>query len=264
MAKLSDSPITAEDLLEFAEADSDFGFEMKVLRQLRADGFACSHSGTYQDPVTSKIRQFDIRASRERPGSVLTLAVECKNLRSNNPLLLSAVPRTQPEAFHDLVLLRPERIGPTVGAIIGNTSAYKPGEMVAKKTDQVCRLAATNELNSNDEATFEKLNQAVSSCQDLVRGSANRPLASIKKAIVPVLVVPTGLLWQVDYNVDGAMSVSPRQISRAALFRDHTWLVPGAYGETHPYRLSHIEVVTLGAVAEAIESWLGPEGFFPP
>lgn len=55
MAKLKKDPITEQDLTDFVSADSDFGFEMRVLKRLRADGFDCSHSGTYRDPVTDKI-----------------------------------------------------------------------------------------------------------------------------------------------------------------------------------------------------------------
>jgi hypothetical protein len=261
---LSGGPITAKDLLDFAVADSDFGFEMQVLRQLRADGFSCSHSGTYVDPVTAKIRQFDIRALKEHGDSLLALAVECKNLRSYNPLLLSAVPRAPSEAFHDLIAWRREHGSCSIRPVSGGASFYKTGEMVGKKTDQVHRRDANKaEFVGNDEVTFEKLNQAVNSSLDLVLESANRRTPPFARAIVPVLVVPTGLLWQVDYGLDGEIALPPRQVSSAALFIDHTWPFPGPYAETLRYRLSHIQVVTSGALAEIAESWLGPEGFFP-
>jgi hypothetical protein len=62
------TPITQSDLQEFVENDSDFAFEMRVLVQLRALGFQCEHSGTYKDPITDKIRQFDIHAWRDHDG----------------------------------------------------------------------------------------------------------------------------------------------------------------------------------------------------
>lgn len=62
MTKWKDDPITAEDMADFVGSDSDFAFEMQVLAKLTSLGFTCSHSGTYRDPVTKKIRQFDIRA----------------------------------------------------------------------------------------------------------------------------------------------------------------------------------------------------------
>jgi hypothetical protein len=264
MAKLKLSPIAATDLGDFVTRNSDFGFEMRVLTRLGAEGFSCLHSGTYSDPVTGKIRQFDVRASANRGNSTLSLAVECKNLRPNNPLLLSAVPRTPAEAFHDLLVYHPEVIYPmfTVQPLTGQASVYKPVDMVAKKTDQVGR-DTSGELISNDEATFEKLNQAVNSCQDLVRTLSIRTSSPNRRVIVPVLVVPTGLLWQVDYGPDGTITTPPRQVKRAALFLDHTWPAHLLDGGSISYRLSHIEVVTFEALTGIAERWLGPDGFFP-
>jgi hypothetical protein len=264
----SDLPIADQELAEFAIADSDFGFEMKVLRQLRACRFTCSHSGTYRDPVTDKMRQFDIRAHRDSGDSTLALAVECKNLRPNHPLLLSAVPRTVSEAFHDLVLFKQQVVNPlqTVLPVTEYRSIYKPDEMVAKKTDQVGR-DRDGKLIGNDEATFDKLNQAVCSCQDLVRRFATKISPPVQRAIVPVLVVPSGLLWQVDYNIDGAITKLPYQVSRTTLFLDIEWPVQGLSASRFlfdlRYRLSHLEVVTLDGLEAAVGLWLGPQGFFP-
>jgi len=265
MAKLRDAPISAKDLADFATTSSDFGFEMQVLTRLRAGGFSCSHSGTYRDPVTAKIRQFDIRASADRDDSTLALAVECKNLRPNNPLLLSAVPRTSAEAFHDLLVCRPLATYTQflVQPVAKIASAYKPGEMVGKNTDQVGKVMS-GELVSDDEATFDKLNQAVNSCQDLVRTFSLKVDPPLRRAIVPVLVVPTGLLWQVEYDADGTITMPPHQVKRSALFLDHPWTAMSVYGDPISYRLSHIEMVTFEALTGIAELWLGPGGFFPP
>ena len=261
MAKLKKDEMTAEDLNEFVRTNSDFAFEMRVLTQLRADGFDCSHSGTYRDPVTDKIRQFDIRATIRRGDSALGLAVECKNLRSNNPLLLSSVPRTASEAFHEFLEHQPQVGGPISHRLTGENSFYRPGLMVGKNTDQVGRNLS-GRLDSNDEATFEKLNQAVNSCHDFVR-SLSEKASPRRKAVVPLLVVPSGLLWQVEYSPDGVIATKPHQVKRATLFLDHAWPVPGVYGSTISYRLSHVEFVTFEALPGIGESYFGPGGFFP-
>lgn len=85
MAKLKKDRITQADMEEFVRSNSDFGFEMKVVKALRLEGFSCSHSGTYRDPITDKVRQYDIRAQKDRGDLTVAIAVECKNLRSNNP-----------------------------------------------------------------------------------------------------------------------------------------------------------------------------------
>ncbi len=171
MAKLKKDPITADDLKEFVESDSDFGFEMRVLKTLRSEGFECSHSGTYRDPLTDKIRQYDIRAQKDRGPFTLALAVECKNLRSNCPLLISASPRTQQEAFHQILLFHPDPMLIRYPEVYSppKSSVYRPGEIVGRKTDQVGREESGKQLVSDDAATFEKMQQAVSSCQEFVR-----------------------------------------------------------------------------------------------
>jgi hypothetical protein len=85
MAKqIKSDPITERDLEAFVANDSDFAFKMKVL-----------------------IRQFDIRAHKKTDNYHLALAVECRSLGPNNPLLVSAVPRTATESFHDVLEYRP-------------------------------------------------------------------------------------------------------------------------------------------------------------
>jgi hypothetical protein len=266
MAKLKKHPISAQDLTAFVNADSDFGFEMRVLRHLRADGFTCSHSGTYRDPITEKIRQYDIRAQKDRGDLTLALSLECKNLRPANPLLLSCVPRTRDESFHDVVRFHQEHSMryPEIIHNPGDSAVYKVGEMVGRKTDQVGREEHSGDLVSNDGAAFEKLQQAVNSCKDLVRQFVGKPSPPLQRVIVPVLVVPTGRLWQVDYDEDGSVTTSPRQVKKASLFYDHAWLASGGYlvGDVS-YRLSHVEIVTLDSLAETTKVWLGAEGFLP-
>jgi hypothetical protein len=234
-----------------------------LLAGLRGLGFECLHAGTYRDPITEKIRQFDIRAVADRGNFTLALAVECKNLRDNNPLLLSAVPRTTAEAFRDLLRFNPQSplMNRSVYAITGDESAYRPGEMVGKKTDQVGR-DSPGSLVSNDEATFDKLNQAVNSCRDLIYEYALKASPPFVRAVVPLLVVPAGLLWQVDYNADGGLEVGPRKVTRATFFLNHSWRVDLALGQTLDYRLSHVELVTVDALAEVVEEYFGPGGFF--
>jgi hypothetical protein len=142
MPKLKTQAITDKDLITFVEEEADFGFEMRVLHRLRELGYDYAPSGTYRDPVTDKMRQFDIRASIITKHTLLSLAVECKNIRTHNPLLISAVPRTTGEAFHDRILHRVD-MGfnrTTVEPALEADTRYKVGETVGKRTDTlVCR-----------------------------------------------------------------------------------------------------------------------------
>jgi hypothetical protein len=264
MAKLQPTPITAKDLEDFTAKNSDFGFEMRVLALLQNAGLQCRHAGTYRDPVTDKIRQFDIRAFLDNAEYTLALAVECKNLRPNNPLLLSAVPRTQDEGFHNVLYCRGLETYTTtfsVESLRGVSSAYKPGEMVGKKTDQV-RRDTTGDLIGNDEVTFDKISQAINSCQGLIEELSGKLSAPSKRVIVPVLVVSPGSLWEVDYDSTGGIATLPHQVKRGTLFLDNTWRSASPYGHELSYRLSHLEIVTLDGLPQAIEFWSSQDGFF--
>jgi hypothetical protein len=83
------------------------------------------------------------------------------------------------------------------------------------------------------------------------------------RVILPVLVVPAGMLWQVDYGADGTVQKPPREVSRSNLFLNHTWSVEtGHLGETFSHRLSHIELVTADALSETMESYFAAGGMF--
>jgi hypothetical protein len=263
MAKLKADPITATDLKNFVDSDSDFAFEMKVLAQLRSLEFDCEHAGSYQDPVSDKIRQFDIRAEKKMGEFLLALAVECKNLRPNYPLLLSAAPRTATESFHHVLKYQ---IGSSVStASVVNVpspdSFYKRGGMLGKKTDQV-GVDMAGAFVSDDSAAFDKLNQAVNSSKDLVQRLVLKTTPPYIRVILPVLVVPTGRLWQVDYADDGQILTAPRDVDTATLFLNHSWTVGRGPHNPISYCLSHIELVTLGALPEALKTWKGFTGLF--
>jgi hypothetical protein len=262
MAKLRADPITARDLEDFVASDSDFAFEMKVLAQFRNLEFDCAHSGTYRDPVSEKIRQFDIRAEKKKGKYLLALAVECKNLRPSYPLLLSAVPRTATESFHDVIQFQ---VGSVVSAAsvvnVRPSSLYRQGEMLGKKTDQV-GVDTPGAFVSDDSATFDKLNQAVNSSKDLVQDLVFGNAPPHIRAILPVLVVPTGLLWQVDYADDGKILKPPRDVDAATLLLNHSWTVDRGYYGPISYRLSRMELVTLGALPNAVKTWMGSTGLF--
>lgn len=102
MVKLLDQRIEKDDIEEYLNSYSDFSFEVKVLKNFISLGFDCEHSGTYEDPITKKTREFDIRAWKifninENTTFRLGIAVECKNIRKNFPLVVHCMPRTESE-----------------------------------------------------------------------------------------------------------------------------------------------------------------------
>src|SRR5260370_14741417 len=110
---------------------------MRVLSEFTRLGFECAHSGTYQDPVTQRVRQYDIRAIKKRNACDLTLAVECKNVRENYPMLVTAVPRRRTEAFHEVIIIHAQRGNETEIRKVGIPSLYKANDMAGKVVTQV-------------------------------------------------------------------------------------------------------------------------------
>jgi len=257
----TDAPITVDNIRTFIDEQADFGFEMRVLRALREFGLTCEHSGTYSDPVEQKIREFDIRAQIQVANRNIALAIECKNLRPTSALLVSAVGRQPHEAFHDELLVREfthSQNSVQLARRNGAESIYAVGDMVGKKIDQVS-LDSNNQPKGDDRETFGRWLQAVNSTRDLIfKATAPEVNISKERVIVPVLVVPTNSLWQVDYDQAGSITAGPQLIIRSSRFLNHSWQVPmmrGYAGETVGYTLSHLEIVTFGGLHEFVDSW---------
>ena len=56
MAKLKPDPIGQDDLIDYLNNQSDFAFEIQVLKALFEAGFSCEHGGTYTDRASHFLR----------------------------------------------------------------------------------------------------------------------------------------------------------------------------------------------------------------
>jgi len=259
MAKLNPSPIQKRDIAEYLETCDDFQFEMDVFRlSLAKDRFA-QHGGTYQDPVTSKDRQFDIRMRITKRLQTLALAVECKNLKSHFPLLVSRVPRRREEAYIQTIVFNGSFS--SVGQQKGGACYYQSDEPVGKSTAQIGRTPQ-GDLTSSDADVYEKWNQAISSSFELISTEANRTGTGPKELsvtiIIPVLVVSNGSLWVVDYNKKGEVIDGPRQANEATMFLGK--LYSGQMISTEGgYRISHLHIFTKDGFDNFLTRMLGED-----
>jgi len=265
MARLKTDPIGQADLIEFLDASSDFAFEIGVIKTLSGLGFVCEHGGTYIDAATKKPRQFDIRATRTFDNHIIRLAVECKNLREHFPLLISCLPRTVDESFHDVavsvdrnqmsLLPKTGKSGVYYRAmepyakmvrLRDSDSIYKSSEFVGKASDQIGR-DSSDAIVANDSDVYGKWSQAIASAEDLtVRACydgdrGDRP--AYFSFVLPILVVPNGRLWQTHFDNDGNRILDPQQVDRVPFFVNRSYLAGDAMQGTH-YRISHLEFVT--------------------
>jgi len=263
MAKLRNQTITAKDIEEYLATQDDFDLELYVYRTAKKLGLSATHGGTYEDPITEKPRQFDVRAGAERGNHRIDLAIECKSLRASYPLLLSRIPRSEEESFHQVIYsYHPprRRLGTSVDPLDvampvwleGNQSIYRPKEKVAKSTVQVGRNEK-GELIAGDNEIFDKWSQALGSAGELV-ASANyacqqRERQQFFTCVLPILVITDNTLWVADYSQAGALEAAPRQVDEATLFvgrRYSSKLLP-------TYTLSHLHIYTRSKIGQFLD-----------
>ena len=246
MAQLRQNPITNANIDDFIQESDDFAFEMRVLQELNLlSQCDTEHGGTYQDPVTDKPRQFDIRAHIHlNSGINIRMAVECKNLRDNFPLVISIVPRTKREAKHSILYVNE---GNQVFVLDGGFYYYPEGESVGKSCTQV-GIDKSGNFVGGDAGIYDKWAQAIHSCYDLILKackSNNSQYKEVYSLILPVLVVPDGTLWQVEYDPSGGLETGAAKVDHVSHYIDKPCYVE-RLGSAPPVRfnLSHIEIVT--------------------
>lgn len=284
MAKLKDTAISKEDINEYLQNHSDFSFEIEVLRKFISTDFYCQHAGTYEDPVTKKTREFDIRASKYIELDVphvdsnftevalhlnLCFCVECKNLRDNFPLVVHCMPRDESECYLDLIwssepnyALKPYLQSRRI-RIEGDKCPYGKLDPVGKSCDQVGRRASQNgELIGNDADVFSKISQAINSSYDLVKQGhyASKTDTDVVTIVVPVLVVPDERLWTVWYNKSGGIEQEPKLASNIEYFLEKKWVVGNPSFEYQIiYSISHMEIVQLSGIENMVQKYCNNE-----
>src|SRR6266511_5157163 len=103
-SKLLPDLINQTDIEEYLNDFADFSFELRVLKELIDLHHQCQHGGTYDDPITGKSREFDIRALFEDEEVLrIHLSVECKNLQPNFPLVMHSLRRKENESYNELI-----------------------------------------------------------------------------------------------------------------------------------------------------------------
>lgn len=279
MAKLKSDQISKNDLLEYLDSYSDFSFELSVLKMLRERNIECEHGGHYEDPVTNKSREFDIRATKtinnSQAGTAnlrVRMAIECKNIRENFPILISCIPRHEQESHHQIVLVsepKYDSFAVIAGyqesrakmiSIRGSHCLYKMNEPVGKSTVQVGR-AMDNTISANDSELYEKWGQCLSSATDLVNRvywDGRKDKAVYLSAVFPFVVVPNGRLWMVAYDEDGNRICDPTPTDRISCFINKSYPM-GTDMAGATMQLSHVEIVTFDGMTAFVDKYLNSE-----
>jgi hypothetical protein len=249
-----DAPLTGPELRAYLESQDDFAFERRVFTHAKGFDLIVQHAGVYQDPMTSKVRQFDLRAYKANGNHRIRLAIECKSLRPTYPLLVSCVPRPPNEARYDVLFTRdePGLTGSHAGARPMRTGFYSADESVGKDLCQVRRDPKAGFV-ATDEKLFDKYQQALASAADLIAAAADehkpRRAVPLFTAILPVLVVPDGTLWAARYSSRGQLERDPEQANEVTFYLDREYPV-GSTGLT--FTISHLHIMTERSVTDLL------------
>jgi hypothetical protein len=247
--KRDSEPINAADIKSYLDDADDFQFEIDVLRACHGGGLITFHGGSYEDPATKKNRQFDIRSQVTRGVCTLKLAIECKNLHADFPLLVSRMPRRDDESYHEVLLSSAAKYRKFL-IDRGRASAdhrrvkglFRPKDLVGKATVQVGRKR-TGEFIANDAEVFEKWSQAIGSAHDLIAASrVDHQLvasASAASVVFPILVVGDGALWAIDYSAEGSRLGGPHLVNECSIYLGKAVATAGV-----DYNISHLQIFT--------------------
>jgi len=255
------SSLGAGELRSYLETLSDFAFELHVLNVLRSKGCRCEHGGSYDDPKTDKPRQFDIRAQWSSGARLVYLAIECKNIRPDRPLLVLRVPRQEAEAYHDVLISTPSADSTSSAArqeVLARPvrmnrldSIFTIGAYVGKSCAQV--FYQKDRLSGSDSDVYDRWAQALSSARDLVDRAVRVPREQAGdyyfSAILPLLVVPDDTLWVADYDSDGNLLADPRVEDQTSYFVDRVYQT----GDRTSYQVSHLEFMTVRGLQQRLE-----------
>lgn len=243
--------IKAEDISQYLDDRDDFDLELFAFRTLKANGWFAELGGTYVDPVLAKPRQYDVRARIRFSQGIereLYLAVECKSLTKEFPLVVSRVPRPIRESLHDVIIRHyskeiNDKIFVVETSRPNDFRLYGADEMVGKTATQI-RWDRSGRLVASDAETYDKWAQALASAAELVETAANREIKdkSIFAFVMPILLVNDGTLWTVDYDAEGKRS-APQTANNAILFVDRKVQLTSR-SRPQTYHISHLHIYT--------------------
>lgn len=262
--QLKSDAITQVDIEEYLNDYADFSFELRVLKELGDLKLRCQHGGTYDDPVTGKSREFDIRALMYGDEVLrIHLSVECKNIQPNFPLVVHCLKRTENESYNELIRTLVPSNSPALTILesaesvrLTTNSLYLKGDYVAKSADQVGRARHDNTIVATDGGVFEKISQAINASSALISEAHYLEIDDEDRYtfVCPVLIVPDSTLWTVKYSDDGGRIGAPELINHVSYFIGREWSTGGV--PSLSYTLSHLEILTFSEIKNFVTKYL--------
>lgn len=250
--------ITAAEIKKVVLDEDDFGHEMRVGKLLNTLNYAIRgvrifepiHGETYEDPKTQKTRQFDFRckiAAGYEERRIISLAVECKNLNPDLPLVICGRPRTERESYH--IVISYNAGNPKALKISDRCSIYEPRAFVGKSILRL-KIKERKLCSDGDSEIYDRWSQALASSHELALEAARNPLNPKSYTfIMPIVVVPDGSLWTANYNDNGDLVGDPQPAKQCEFHVAHKIDV-GV-----PYVITHIHFLTLEGLKNLIAEY---------
>jgi hypothetical protein len=258
--------LTPGDIAEYLETADDFAFEREVYDVAHKLGFEAEHAALYSDPVTRKQRELDVRASSTLGDNKIALAIECKGLTTDYPLLVSCVPRAGSEAYHEILEVSedppspyiPVRVSTRVTKVLSerHPCIYPAGQGVGKSMRQVKRETKgerKGQMVSGDDV-FDKWTQAVASLAEMIESGASQLREGSRQslryiALLSVLVVSDETLWVADYSSRGKLQGQPFQVPEITYYLGRQYALEQ---QSVVLTISHLHIIT----RSEIRTWL--------
>jgi hypothetical protein len=256
-------------------------FELRTKKILQKYDLVLRHGGFYFDPTEGVERQFDFRAFSQKPGySVvppvrIELTLECKHLAENSGLLVSRVPRERHEAFHHVVsnfaisqssdpdLSVSQKV---VKEVVKSHGYYRKGEPVGKEINHLIRtepnpgkksLRNLSEfiIKGGDKDIHPRWTQALSSMFELLVKTLQQDTTEGREPghvmFLPILVVPDGRLWHVDYDGKGEIFAGPSRCDEVDMYVERAHSNP--HQQNSKIVLTHLKILTLSGLDEFLQ-----------
>jgi len=266
------APISGQDLRRYLDTQDDFALELEAYRHAKGFNFNVSHGGLYDDAMTNKRRQYDVRASHENGTRRIDLTIECKFLDPTFPLLVQRVPRPGKESFHQTMLSRgsttsygtasePQHWTGAGLFKISGTHLYDPQQPVGKSMKRI-KVAAGDGFSATDSDIYEKYTQALTSMNEFVQSAAQDlrpqrgPAAGLARAFLPIVLVSDGALWVADYDASGRLVSDPRpEADETTFYLGWNYEVPNPQDPAHPatFTVSHLHIMTRRRLPKFLE-----------
>lgn len=261
-------PFTPKTIKDAVIKEDDFAFEMKVAALFaRYPAYTTLHGGTYTDSVTNKPRQYDFRATITKDAAKVFLAIECKNLSPESPLIICGRPRLSNESFHDLINSRlgtfhtnqtiVHGLSSITQRVYRDDSIYHPDEFTGKSALRLDQKNGKPLSRLQDTDVYEKWSQALASAVDAIGIACAE--ASVKKcnnyytAVLPIVAVPDDVLWRCEYDLSGNMILDPAPTDDCPFYIGRSYPA-GVGAQTHEYVISHLHFCTLRGLEARISS----------